>query len=423
MNIICAYPINLDAIYDIDSEELPGSNGDAEPKAVTKINNLSDLFSALLYCMQTGSGAEILIEQEALKERIKSLFPWHYRLGGNAGIMANVLAALGAQPILNAPALSRRMAKMLDSRVGIPSGVSLKPPGEAAGMDEMMHFVFQFKEGDRLSSRRGETVAKRDNRLIASYDPLNSRLYSNQDFDNYCLENISRIDGALVSGFHLATLAEYNEIFDKKIEDIKSWKQKNPAIFIHAEMGSFQDPEIMKYLMPRLPVDSIGMNEDELAMSGDPEPGWRAASRAAMLLKENLAVSRIGIHTHDYILSIISKPLNPEIEIAALMKGIHAASSMAATGSIAGQPPSEINAAGLAAMNEFCNDGAILCKSGAFMHSGDSSICLVPSLVARNPKFTVGLGDTATACIFYEEIMAIKRSMNNPVLSDPMTRA
>jgi ADP-dependent phosphofructokinase/glucokinase len=414
MNIICAYPINLDAIYDIGSEELAGSIGGAEPKAVTKVNSLSDLFSALLYCMQTGSGAEILIEQEDLKEKIKSLFPWHYRLGGNAGIMANVLAVLGAQPILNAPALSRRLAEMLDLRVGIPSENSLKPPGEAAGMDELMHFVFQFKEGDRLSSRLGEIIAKRDNRLIVSYDPLNSRLYSNQDFDNYCLKNISCIDGALVSGFHLAPISNYREIFDGKIKDIKSWKKKNPKIFIHAEMGSFQDPEIMKYLMPRLPVDSIGMNEDELAMSGVLETGWRGTARAALKLKKNLAISRIGIHTRDYILSIISEPLNPEIEIAALVKGTCAASSMAATGSIASRPPSEVNATGLVATKEFCNDGAIRCKSGAFMRSGDSLICLVPSLVARNPKFTVGLGDTATASIFYEELMAIKGEAGCP---------
>jgi ADP-dependent phosphofructokinase/glucokinase len=409
MNIICAYPINLDAIYNIGSEELAGFIGDKEPKAVTNIDNLSDLFSALLYCMQSGSGIELLIEQEDLKKRIKSLFHWQYRLGGNAGIMANVLAAIGAQPILNAPALSPRMAEMLDPRVGIPSGSALKPPREAAGKDEMMHFVFQFKEGDRLSSRLGEIVAKRDNRLIASYDPLNSHLYSNRDFDDYCLENISCIDGALVSGFHLAPLKNYKEIFDGKMKDIKSWKAKNSKIFIHAEMGSFQDPEIMKYLMSRLPVDSIGMNEDELAMSGDPEPGWRGTARAALKLKKDLSISRIGIHTQDYILSIISEPLNPEIEIVALMDGICAASSMAATGSIASPPPSEVNATGLVAMKELCSDGASLCGRGAFMHSGDSSICLVPSLVVRNPKFTVGLGDTATASIFYRELMAIKK--------------
>jgi ADP-dependent phosphofructokinase/glucokinase len=409
MNIICAYPINLDAIYNIRREEMAGFVRDAELKAINKISTSEDLFSALLYCMQEGSGTELLIDSEVLKKKIESYFPWHYRLGGNAGIMANVLAVLGAQPILNAPALSLRMAEMLDPRVGIPAGKILRAPLQAAGKDEMMHFVFQFKEGDRLPSLKGEIVAKKDNRLIASYDPLNSRLFSNQDFDNYCQENIADIDGALVSGFHLAPLSNYKEIFDRKIKDIESWKKKNPEIFIHAEMGSFQDTRIMKYLMPCLPADSIGLNEDELAMSDEVVPGWRGTMQAGLKLKRNLGISRIGIHTRDYILSVISEPLIPEDEIAASTRGISAAASMAATGSIAGQPPDEINAAGLAARDEFCRDGATPCGRGAFMKSSGNAICLVPSLVARNPKFTVGLGDTATASIFYEQIKAMKK--------------
>jgi len=413
MKIICAYPINLDAVYNVHLKEMGDFAREAEPKAVSKISTLEDLFSSLLYCMEEGSGTELLIERKDLKKKIEYYFPWRYRLGGNAGIMANVLAALEAQPILNAPALSLRMAKMLDPRVGIPAGKSLSAPLQAAGRDEMMHFVFQFKEGDRLPSRKGEVVAKRDNRLIASHDPLNSRLFSNQDFDDYCLGNIADIDGALVSGFHLVPLSNYREIFDRKIEDVESWKKKNPEIFIHAEMGSFQDPEIMKYLMPLLPADSIGMNEDELAMSDDVEPGWQGTMKAGLKLKRSLGISRIGIHTRDYILSIISQPLNPQIEIAASLRGISAAASMAATGSIAGPPPKEINAAGLAARDEFCRDGATPYGRGAFMQASGNAICLVPSLVAINPKFTVGLGDTATASIFYEQITAINKDRVN----------
>jgi len=40
---------------------------------------------------------------------------------------------------------------------------------------------------------------------------------------------------------------------------------------------------------------------------------------------------------------------------------------------------------------------------------GKDLLCLVPSLLARMPKFTVGLGDTATAAAFYEEVLAIKK--------------
>lgn len=404
--IICAYPINLDAVYDIKGEE---ATGGARAKSVGMIRSLDDLFSAILLCMREGSGAELLIEREEVKKKIEALFQWNFRLGGNAGIMANVLATLGAKPVLNAPALSRRMAKMLHPGVRIPVGKGLISPLQAAGEMEMMHFVFQFKEGESLPSLLGKITAKKDNRLIASFDPLNSRLYSKKDFDDYCLENILDFDGALISGFHLVPPSSYREIYEQKLLQIESWKKKNPKIYIHAEMGSFQDPRMMKYLMPRLRADSIGLNEDELAMIERIRPGWRGTMEAALRLRANLGVRRIGIHTRDYILSAMKGPIEPEAEIKALTRGADAAASVASTGSVMSPPPKEVNACGLVARDEFCQEGATAYGRGAFIKSGGVVVSLVPSLLTRHPKFTVGLGDTSTAVTFYEEIMAINQ--------------
>ncbi len=407
--IICAYPINLDAVYDIRVEEVAVFAAGARAEAVGMIKSPEDLFSALLLCMREGCGAELLIEREEVKKRIEALFQWNFRLGGNAGIMANILATLGAKPVLNAPALSRRMARMLHPGVGVPVGKGLISPLQAAGETEMMHFVFQFKEGDSLPSLQGKITAKKDNRLIASFDPLNSRLYSNQDFDDYCLENILDFDGALVSGFHLAPSSCYREIYEQKLLQIESWKKKNPKIYIHAEMGSFQDPKIMEYLLPRLSADSIGLNEDELAMIEKVKPGWRGTMEAALRLRANLGVRRIGIHTKDFILSAMKGPIEPEAEIKALTSGANAAASLASTGSVISPPPKEVNAVGLMARDEFCLDGATATGRGAFRKSGSVIVCLVPSLLARHPKFTVGLGDTSTAVTFYEEVLAINQ--------------
>lgn len=409
MRIICAYPINIDAVYDIKGEEVAAFAGGARAETIGMIRSLDDLFSALLLCMQEGSGAELLIEREELKKRIEALFQWKFRLGGNAGIMANVLATLKAKPVLNAPALSRRMARMLHPGVGVPVAKGLISPLQAAGETEMMHFVFQFKEGESLPSLQGTITAKKDNRLIASFDPLNSRLYSNKDFDDYCLENIIDFDGALISGFHLAPPSSYREIYEQKLLQIESWKRKNPKIYIHSEMGSFQDPKVMKYLLPRLSVDSLGLNEDELAMIERIRPGWRGTVEAALRLRANLGVRRIGIHTRDFILSAMKGLIEPEAEIKALTSGANAAASMASTGSVMSPPPKEVNAVGLMARDEFCQEGATACGMGAFIKSDGVVMCLVPSLLARHPKFTVGLGDTFTAVTFYEEIMAINQ--------------
>ena len=436
MNIICAYTVNVDAVYNVHGEEIsalisssPASN--MKIKLKESISSREDLLSCLLFCMQQGSGAEILIESQATAMQIEESFSWQFRLGGNAGIMANVLAALGARPVLNAPALGAKLAGMLHAGVYVPV-FGPTEPGQEIGKPEadkvrdqdakteMVHFVFQFKKGDEVACEQSRIIAPSDNRFIATYDPVNTRLLSSQHFDFYCLENIRDFDGALLSGFHLAPFNEYQKIFPQKIAQIKSWKDKNPHIFIHAEMGSFQSPQIMQsllLLLPKIPVDSLGLNEDELAAAEGLSPGslpparWQETMQVAERLRENLGLFRVAVHTRDYLLSVMLKgKITAVEELSALQSGADAAAALAATGFVTGQPPEEVNPVGLEAREEFCSKGATASGRGAFLHSGEAIISLMPSLLAKNPKITVGLGDTATSAVFFQELLAVKKN-------------
>jgi ADP-dependent phosphofructokinase/glucokinase len=395
------------------------------------IGSREDLLSCLLFCMQQGSGAEILIDNKAVARQIEESFSWQFRLGGNAGIMANVLAALGARPVLNAPALGAKLASMLHAGVHVPA-FSTSEPGPAGGETkanlerdqdletEMVHFVFQFKKGDLIASGQSRIIAPSDNRFIATYDPVNTRLLSSKHFDSYCLENIRKIDGVLLSGFHLAPFKEYQVIFPQKIAQIKSWKDKNPQIFIHAEMGSFQSPQIMQslfLLLPQIPVDSLGLNEDELAAAEGSTPGslparWQETMQAAKRLREKLGLFRVAVHTRDYILSVmLVGRITAAIELSALQSGVDAAAALAATGFVTGEPPEVVNPVGLEAKEEFCRNGATASGRGAFLQTGEAIISLMPSLLAKKPKITVGLGDTATAAVFFRELTAMKKNL------------
>ncbi|VVB72678.1 ADP-dependent glucokinase [uncultured archaeon] len=408
MKIICAYPVNLDAVFNV-GEELSNITRESGAYLPEIFGSMDDLIAALVFCMQEGIGSELLIDSPGLAGQIEAKFSWRHFLGGNAGIMANVLAKMGAQVILNAPALSHRMAGMIDPRVLLPvSGIPM-PPLQAAGEREMVHFVFQFKAGDFIIARGMKITAPKDNRLIATYDPVNTRLESGADFDEFCQNTISEFHGALLSGFHLAPSANYREIFSQKIGQIKSWKEKNPDIFIHAEMGSFQKPEIMNYLLPRLPVDSLGMNEDELAATVGQLNGWRDCMQAARGLQARLGLPRVAIHTRDYILSVTKIGLiDPEDELRALRRGADYAAALAATGSAWGPPPAGVRPEGQEAIDQFCQDSATPFDRGAFKESEGTVLSLMSSLQTEKPKFTVGLGDTATAAAFYEEISAIR---------------
>ena len=439
MKIICAYPVNLDAVYDMEEDSISRFVQGADPlelKSELKgsIRSREDLISSLLYCMQQGSGAEILVESQELAEKIEASFPWSFRLGGNAGIMANLLAELGARPVLNAPALEPRLAALLHPGVGIPVSGRLMQPTQAAerpGLSsEVLHFVFQFKESDRIPSPQGPISAAKDNRFIATYDPVNTRMVSNQDFDAYCQDHIQDIDGAILSGFHLAPRDRYREIFPPRIEQIRSWKEANPNIFIHVEMGSFQSQKIARHFLRLLEkADSLGLNEDELetaagkcsypdllpssAAADTSGSQWQERMQKAAGLREHLGIFRVSVHTRDYILSIMEEgKITAKEELLSLQKGADAAAALAATGSAKGMPPDEINPRGLEAKREFCRQGAEAAGvgRGAFHKRDGLMVSLMPSQLAREPRITVGLGDTATAATFNQELQAIKKS-------------
>ena len=445
MKIICAYPVNLDAVYDLEEDNISRFIQSADPRGIKSelkgsIRSREDLISSLLYCIEHGSGAEILVESRQLAEEIEVSFPWSFRLGGNAGIMANLLAGLGARPILNSPALEPRMAALLHPGAGIPVWGRLLEPSLAAERpgpsSEVLHFVFQFKESDRIPSPQGPIAAAKDNRFIATYDPVNTRMASTEHFDAYCQDHIQDIDGAILSGFHLAPLDRYREIFPPRIEQIRSWKEANPNIYIHVEMGSFQSQKIARHflsLLGRIPPDSLGLNEDELetaaaeysAIGSSPVSStalstsrpeisqWQERVQKAARLREDLGIFRVAVHTRDYILSIMEEGrITAREELLSLQKGADAAAALAATGSVAGEPPEEVNSVGLNAREEFCRSGAKAAGRGAFLHSGGGIVSLMPSLLAREPRITVGLGDTATAATFYQELQAIKKSRN-----------
>lgn len=438
MNVICGYTVNLDQVCNVQAQDLSRllpaglSSKEMEVELRGSIARMEDLISSLLFCMREGSGAEILIESPDLAGQIKEAFSWKSRLGGNAGIMANVLAHLGAKPNLNAPALGPSLAAMLHPGVRIPFSGALAGPRRVA--EEMLedgpepvHFVFQFRRGMEMAIGRDRLTVPQDNRFIASYDPINTSLKSSRDFDSYCQENISHYAGALVSGFHLVPLKKYQEIFGEKMNQLRSWKKSNPNLFIHLELGSFQSPQIMSHLlnlMPEVPIDSLGMNQDELgaaagllnvSASMTPPGSWQESILAAERLQDKTDIFRVAIHTRDYILSVMKEGrISALDELSALQSGADAAASLAACGSIKAAPPAQFNEKGLKAAAELRRQGADCLGRGGMLRSGGRIVSLAPARQVSQPLITVGLGDTATASIFFHEVGAMRSVTSRP---------
>ncbi len=410
MRVICGYNVNIDAVHNISGGEISRliANFGLKPKAELpeKIESLEDLVSGILFCMKRGSGAELLIDDPEVAGLIEKTFAWQNRLGGNAGNMANVLAQIGSEPVLSVPSLTVRQASFLHPGIKVAKNDMLQPALLAAKEGEdLTHFVFQFSAGENVAITKETVVSPFGNRFIASYDSLNRKLYTDPDFDSYCRDHLDDMEGALVAGFHLVNFPCLEKSVKERLEQIRSWKKKRPELYVHAEMGSIQKPEMMRCLLESLAVDSIGMNEDELAVLGGLEPGSMGILDASRMLRSHLGISRICVHTREYVVSAVRGPIEPEEEITAIERGVDMAATLAATGSIFGERPSlNINRAGATEVNDFCWRGARRSGSGAYKRLGDEFLCLVPSLNVENPKTTVGLGDSMTAATFFYEL-------------------
>lgn len=422
-----------------------------------KILSKSDFVAGLAYCMINGCGAEWLVLEGAVFEFLKNRYFEQslVRMGGNAGIMANALSQLGASRVIPNVAVPSKI------QLSLFSGKSIYFPGlttegkkesklesEEADSKETdpeeninnvscsqdpIHFVFDFSKGDTFSLYGTEIIVPRENRFIVTCDHLNLRLYVNPAFEKYALEHASEINGALISGFHLLLKnysdgSSYEAVLEKTLRQLKRWKAENEKLRIHLELGHFASREIANSVFLEFAAisDSIGMNEDELAtfhhFHGVPGEEIvlmeaKAVENAAYRLAVRYRLKKIVIHTREFVLTVF-KP-NLELNSKSLQKiagktlealrfGVSCAGTYAATGRLEGRKfveeeatklqESAIGREQLELFLKAFNGQAL--GQGAYALNGEYIICMLPTLLSKNPITTVGLGDTITAGIF-----------------------
>lgn len=500
MNILCGYNVNIDSVYRVSGAEISELLETFEEAEILnkieyppgKIISEADFVAGLAYCMKNGYGAEWLVFEHSafkfLKNRYfeKSLV----RMGGNAGIMANALSQLGASRVIPNVAVpsktqlslfSKKAIYFPDTLMQMKENTGEEPEenknageeseenkGTVSSSQEPIHFVFDFSEGETFSLYGTEIKVPRENRFIATCDHLNLRLFANPAFEQYAFQHVHEIDGILISGFHLLLEnypdgSTYETILDNAISQLRSWKARNNELRIHLEFGHFANKKIVNTVFLKCAdlSDSLGMNEDELAMlynlHGVPGEGLlnmeaEAVTRAACRLASRYRHKELLIHTREFVLTVSkldftskldlkssSNPhseshtdFQPSVEIEdsmddsmedsessmfqkaagekleALEFGVRCAGAYAATGRLEGREFVEEAALKLqestfgreqieAFLKTF--NGKTL-RQGAYALWEGYLICMLPTLLSKTPVTTVGLGDTLTAGIF-----------------------
>jgi len=443
-SVITAFNTNIDALHFLKSVELEEiiSRFDGETLRKSMINppnkivKEEDFLAGLLLSMETGRGMEWIIESEDTFEWIEENFPTdEYRMGGLAGILANVLARLNVGKIYpHVASLPELQAKLFfkgeSIKIPVTKGefLSFESPSRAVRQDDepLIHHIFEYPAGLRVKLN-GELITPSSNRFIATWDEKNTRLHIDESFLEGTKEIIRDVDLAVISGYHMMRESRHFTRKDcfKKIEFTKNlfeeWK-KHSDIKIHLELAYFTDLEILSYVLKLLnrTIDGLGLNEDELIQCinslGNRElyarinenPNPKNLLDGMLYLATTLDLKNIVVHTRELCIAVSKKPAQKNL-LNALALGNSIAAARAVTGkycnlseilNVLKEGRLHISEEGLKGFNAITrklrNKGYRL--GGKFSaENANCKLWFMPTATYKKPLSTVGLGDCFTA--------------------------
>ena len=367
------------------------------------IRTPEDFLKGYLFTFSTGKALQMMIDEESVKEWIEEEFgKGKLRLGGTSANMAVALASFGFPNVLVyvyplVKELAELFPKMENLKTISPDGRLVHPSegwsGEKLGA---LHWIFEVKRGQILRVDGKEIVCPRDNRFIASWNPVNSKLKVADYFRREFLKMAEDYPKFLLAGFHIMrdVYPDGETVEDRMRELVEFVRQmKERKVEVHVEMASVRRKRVRKALVDILlpEVDSMGLNEVELSWlssdlgNEDPrilEGDVRSVEKALRILKERTGLKRIHFHTLGYY-ALLKE--NPEEEVF----GLATAALAAAFRAERGNAPS-------------CKDleEALKHRVSEIEMKVEGDFMVFPIRIVEKPVLTVGLGDTISSIAF-----------------------
>ena len=431
--VLLAYNTNIDAIKYLNSRDLEERVNRAGKEEVLryseelpeKIMSVQQLLGSILWSVKLGKAAELFVESCSTRFYMK-LWGWdELRMGGQVGIMANLLGGVYGIPVIaHVPQISRLQAGLFkDGPIYVPKiengQLRLVHPKEFnADEESCIHFIYEFPRGFTVF----DFEAPRENRFIGSADDYNPNLFIRTEFRKNFDEISKNLDLAIVSGLQALTKDNYREPFETIRGHLEVLNDRNvPA---HLEFAFTPDETVRKAILDFLGnFWSVGLNEVELAsimevigekrlaeklLSNDPVDPI-AVTEAMLKLAERAGVKRIHFHTYGYYLALTD--YKGEFVRDALLFAALAAAAKAKLGDV--HSMDDIVKAMKVPVNEKAKPVEEALAKEYGMEKGlaevdDYQLAFVPTKIVEKPKSTVGIGDTISSSAFVGEF-ALKK--------------
>ncbi len=426
--VLLAYNTNIDAIKYMNSRDLEERIEKAGKEEVLryseelpeKITSVQQLLGSILWSVKRGKAAELFVESCPVRFYMKRWGWDELRMGGQVGIMANLLGGVYGVPVIaHIPQISRLQAGLFkDGPIYVPKiengQLRLVHPKEFnADEESCIHFIYEFPRGFTVF----DFEAPRENRFIGAADDYNTTLFIRDEFRESFEEIAGSANLAVVSGLQALTKDNYREPFETIRGHLEVLNDRNvPA---HLEFAFTPDETVRKAILDLLGnFWSVGLNEVELAsimevigekrlaeklLANDPVDPI-AVTEAMLKLAERTGVKRIHFHTYGYYLALTD--YKGEFVRDALLFAALAAAAKAKLG--------DINSIGdvVKAMDVPVNEKVkpveeVLAREYG-MEKGLTEVdgyqlAFVPTKIVEKPKSTVGIGDTISSSAFVGE--------------------
>lgn len=426
-----AFNTNIDAVVKINGAkiaELAAGLGmsleQLQTITHTKLDSGKDVVKGIFRCFCNGIAEEWLTEDKKVYDwMVKNLGYDRLQMGGQGGIVANVLAVTGVNKVYahanSLPKLQAEQFLKLENLLSFDEEGNEKPAYQVNREVDipLIHWIIEFDRNDKVIIEGKEFVCPKSNRFIATYDPLNLHLVMDQHFIKTTLSQ--KMDYVVLSGFH--ALTEHNDgvrLQEEALPIIEIWKKQGDIV--HLEIASTQDiavrKSIIKSIAPK--VDSIGINEREaidiLEVSGcellagvcDKQTDSINMFEALMCVKKIIKAPRVQLHMFGLYMTLQDKgfKISPEANLRGMMLAATVAASKAGTGNINKAENllwahgEQVSHAGLQELSSLAN----YLKKPELLTTGITEVenfdlIAIPTILIEKPLTLVGMGDTISS--------------------------
>lgn len=441
--LISAFNANVDAVIKVSGKSIEKiiSENKLDLSEIFKdgensIQSNEDAIRGFLQCFQEGKAEEWLIEDKAVFNWLNETVGYDkLQMGGQGGIVANVMAVCGVNSVYvhcaSSPKEQSQLFLDLENLLTVDENGQL---AQASTVDRrndlpLIHWIIEFDKGDTINLGGKTYTCPKANRFIATYDPLNFKLHIDEQFSNCMAKDDVNSEYIILSGYQMLheNLKDGTKGADKidasKIM-IKEWRKSSSNNLLHLEVASTQDKVVRKHLIDSLveSVDSLGFNErelidmlevigeDELAAKCEANINAENMFEAMLKIYEYTECPRMQLHMFGLYLTLQKKGfrISPIQNRNGMQLAATVAAAKAGTGAIntkdvllwaQGHKVSDVGLNELNNLQNFMSEKFgenDLLETG--MYENESiEVIAVPTILIEKPVTLVGMGDTISS--------------------------